>query len=103
TGNYFARSNSMFRFLPELDRGWAALSRRRKPPAASMPARHEPSASRQGRIKCCMPDALPGRIKSTLDGKIFGVLGRAGKQPKQFGSIHEIAALLKTNSTLPRL
>ena len=70
---------------------------------ASMSGRHEPSASRQGRIKCCVPDALPGRIKSTLDGKIFGVLGRAGKQPKQFGSIHEIAALLKTNSTSPRL
>ena len=27
----------------------------------------------------------------TLDGKILGVLGRAGKQLKQFGWIHEIA------------
>jgi DNA-binding beta-propeller fold protein YncE len=37
-------------------------------------------------------DAFPGRIyKLTLDGKILGVLGRAGKQPKQFGWIHEIA------------
>jgi len=37
-------------------------------------------------------DAFPGRIyKMTLDGKILGVLGRAGKQPKQFGWIHEIA------------
>jgi len=37
-------------------------------------------------------DAFPGRLyKLTLDGKILGVLGRAGKQPKQFGWIHEIA------------
>jgi hypothetical protein len=37
-------------------------------------------------------DAFPGRIyKMTLDGKILGVLGKAGKQPKQFGWIHEIA------------
>jgi hypothetical protein len=37
-------------------------------------------------------DAYPGRIyKLTLDGKILGVLGKAGKQPKQFGWVHEIA------------
>jgi DNA-binding beta-propeller fold protein YncE len=37
-------------------------------------------------------DAFPGRIyKLTLDGKILGVLGESGKQPKQFGWIHEIA------------
>jgi hypothetical protein len=37
-------------------------------------------------------DSYPGRIyKLTLDGKILGVLGKAGKQPKQFGWIHEIA------------
>ena len=37
-------------------------------------------------------DAFPGRIyKMTLDGKILGVLGRAGRQPKQFGWVHEIA------------
>ena len=37
-------------------------------------------------------DAYPGRVyKMTLDGKILGVLGEAGKQPKQFGWIHEIA------------
>jgi len=37
-------------------------------------------------------DAFPGRIyKMTLDGKILGVLGTAGKQLKQFGWIHEIA------------
>jgi hypothetical protein len=37
-------------------------------------------------------DAYPGRIyKMTLDGKILGVLGTAGKQPKQFGWIHEMA------------
>ncbi len=37
-------------------------------------------------------DAVPGRIyKLTLDGKVVGVLGEAGKQVKQFGWIHEIA------------
>jgi hypothetical protein len=37
-------------------------------------------------------DAFPGRIyKMTLDGKVLGVLGKAGKQPKQFGWIHEMA------------
>jgi hypothetical protein len=39
-----------------------------------------------------MSDAYPGRIyKLTLDGKVLGVLGKSGKQPKQFGWIHEIA------------
>lgn len=37
-------------------------------------------------------DAFPGRIyKLSLDGKVLGVLGRSGKQLKQFGWIHEIA------------
>ncbi|HEU4391259.1 MAG TPA: peptidyl-alpha-hydroxyglycine alpha-amidating lyase family protein [Blastocatellia bacterium] len=37
-------------------------------------------------------DAFPGRIyKITLDGKVVGVLGRTGRQLKQFGWIHEIA------------
>ena len=37
-------------------------------------------------------DAYPGRIyKLSLDGKVLGVLGESGKQPKQFGWIHEIA------------
>ena len=37
-------------------------------------------------------DAFPGRIyKMTLDGKVLGVLGKAGKQPKQFGWIHQMA------------
>ena len=37
-------------------------------------------------------DAVPGRIyKLTLDGKVLGVLGEAGKEAKQFGWIHEIA------------
>jgi hypothetical protein len=39
-----------------------------------------------------MSDAYPGRIyKLSLDGRLLGVLGRSGKQPKQFGWIHEIA------------
>jgi sugar lactone lactonase YvrE len=37
-------------------------------------------------------DAVPGRIyKLTLEGKVLGVLGDAGKEVKQFGWIHEIA------------
>lgn len=37
-------------------------------------------------------DAYPGRLyKLTLDGKVVGMLGQAGKQLKQFGWIHEIA------------
>jgi DNA-binding beta-propeller fold protein YncE len=37
-------------------------------------------------------DAVPGRIyKLTLDGKVVGVLGDAGKEVKQFGWIHQIA------------
>jgi len=37
-------------------------------------------------------DAYPGRIyKLSLDGKVLGMLGKAGKMPKQFGWIHEIA------------
>jgi hypothetical protein len=37
-------------------------------------------------------DAVPGRIyKLTLDGKVVGVLGEAGKEVKQFGWVHEIA------------
>ncbi len=37
-------------------------------------------------------DSFPGRIyKFTLDGKLLGTLGKAGKLLKQFGWIHEIA------------
>jgi hypothetical protein len=37
-------------------------------------------------------DAFPGRIyKLSLDGKVLGMLGKAGKQLKEFGWIHEIA------------
>jgi hypothetical protein len=37
-------------------------------------------------------DAYPGRIyKLDLEGHVLGVLGKAGKQLKQFGWIHEIA------------
>jgi len=37
-------------------------------------------------------DAFPGRIyKLTLDGQVLGVLGKSGKQLKEFGWVHEIA------------
>jgi DNA-binding beta-propeller fold protein YncE len=37
-------------------------------------------------------DAFPGRVyKMTLDGKVVGVVGRSGRQLKEFGWIHEIA------------
>lgn len=42
-------------------------------------------------------DGYPGRIyKLSLDGKVLGVLGESGKQPKQFGWIHEIACPSET-------
>src|SRR5262249_7071262 len=37
-------------------------------------------------------DSFPGRVyKLTLDGKILGLLGSAGRQLKQFGWIHQMA------------
>ncbi len=37
-------------------------------------------------------DAYPGRIyKLSLDGKVLGMLGRSGRQLKEFGWIHELA------------
>ena len=37
-------------------------------------------------------DAYPGRVyKLSLDGKVLGMLGKAGKKPGQFGWIHSIA------------
>ena len=37
-------------------------------------------------------DAVPGRIyKVTLEGRVLGTLGEAGKELKQFGWIHEIS------------
>ena len=37
-------------------------------------------------------DAYPGRVyKLSLDGRVLGMFGKAGKQLKQFGWIHEIA------------
>jgi sugar lactone lactonase YvrE len=37
-------------------------------------------------------DSYPGRIyKLSLDGKVLGVLGKSGKQLRQFGWVHEIA------------
>jgi DNA-binding beta-propeller fold protein YncE len=42
-------------------------------------------------------DAVPGRIyKLNLDGKVLGVLGESGKEPKQFGWIHQIACPSET-------
>src|SRR6266850_7280217 len=37
-------------------------------------------------------DAFPGRLyKLSLDGKVLGMMGKSGKQLKQFGWIHQIA------------
>ena len=37
-------------------------------------------------------DAFPGRVyKLSLDGKVLGMLGRSGRQLKEFGWIHEMA------------
>jgi DNA-binding beta-propeller fold protein YncE len=78
------------------------------PPDAHPAIGNQPSANVQGTMApgapwaiCITPgpnqvlfmaDAYPGRIyKLSLDGKVLGVFGKAGKQPKQFGWIHEIA------------
>ena len=75
-----------------------------KPWMASVPAGVEPAPTQSPGATwtvCITPgptqylytsDSFPGRIyKMTLDGKIVGVLGASGRQPKQFGWIHEIA------------
>jgi sugar lactone lactonase YvrE len=37
-------------------------------------------------------DSMPGRVyKLSLDGKVLGWMGKAGKQIKQFGWVHQIA------------
>jgi DNA-binding beta-propeller fold protein YncE len=42
-------------------------------------------------------DAFPGRIyKLSLDGKVLGTFGQAGKQPGDFGWVHEIACPSET-------
>jgi DNA-binding beta-propeller fold protein YncE len=46
----------------------------------------------QGQQFLYSSDAFPGRVyKLTLDGKLLGMFGKSGHQPKQFGWIHEIA------------
>jgi hypothetical protein len=68
------------------------------PMAANVPALLKPGAPW---VICISPpphqflftaDAFPGRIyKLTLDGKLVGMLGKAGRQLKQFGWIHGMA------------
>ncbi len=68
------------------------------PTYANLPALLKPGAPW---VVCVSPppheflytaDAYPGRIyKFTLDGKLVGMLGSAGKQLKQFGWIHGMA------------
>jgi hypothetical protein len=50
-----------------------------------------------GRQALFVSDAYPGRIyKLSLDGQVMGWLGRSGKQPKEFGWIHEMACPSET-------
>jgi hypothetical protein len=54
------------------------------------PARRGPAKPQ--RTRCSTAPPHPGRIyKLSLDGQVLGYLGKSGKQPKQFGWIHEIA------------
>jgi hypothetical protein len=74
-----------------------------KPWMGNMPTANTPATQSAGApwTVCISPgptqyiytsDAFPGRIyKLTLDGKLVGVLGKSGRQAKQFGWIHEIA------------
>lgn len=55
-----------------------------------MPSRSRRNAAVSARLKAS--DAFLGRIyKLSVDGTELGVLGISGRQPKQFGWIHEIA------------
>lgn len=46
----------------------------------------------QGQQFLYSSDAFPGRVyKLALDGRVLGMLGNSGRQPGQFGWIHEIA------------
>jgi DNA-binding beta-propeller fold protein YncE len=68
------------------------------PPAPDGPATMQPGAPW---AICITPgptqylyasDGFPGRVyKLSLDGEVLGMLGRSGRQPKQFGWIHEMA------------
>jgi hypothetical protein len=86
-----------------------AVPRGAKAPLGNTPDLDEPVAAGAARTQlpgspwaiCITPgphqylysaDAFPGRIyKLSLDGKVLGVLGIAGKQLKEFGWIHEMA------------
>ncbi len=51
-----------------------------------------PAANANSTQYLYVSDAFPGRIyKLSLDGKVVGMLGKSGRQPKQFGWIHEMA------------
>jgi sugar lactone lactonase YvrE len=74
-----------------------------KPWMGNMPTANTPATQQPGApwTVCISPgptqyiytsDSFPGRIyKLTLDGKLVGMLGKSGRQLKQFGWIHEIA------------
>jgi hypothetical protein len=48
----------------------------------------------RGALVLYVSDVFPGRIyKLTPEGKLFGMLGRSGKQGKKFGWIHQMACL----------
>jgi DNA-binding beta-propeller fold protein YncE len=78
------------------------------PPAAAPPAATVGTPAPNGTMQpgspwaiCITPgptqylysaDAYPGRIyKLSLDGKVLGMFGSMGRQPKQFGWVHELA------------
>ena len=93
TASSCARSRSTCRCRRTRGRRSATAADRERARHAWRRARRGRSASRPGRTRYLYAsDAYPGRIyKLSLDGKVLGVLGKAGKQPKQFGWIHEIA------------
>ncbi len=73
-----------------------------RPPQGNMPSPQQAAEQNGAPWAICITpgpnqvlyssDAFPGRIyKHSLDGKLLGVLGRSGRQLKEFGWIHEIA------------
>ena len=91
TGNSCARSPSTFRFRRTPIPGWG-ISRRTKRPR-SRTARRGPSASLRVRrsIYTARTHFRAAFTSCRWTASVLGVLGRSGRQAKQFGWIHEMA------------
>ena len=71
----------------------SAIARAPTTAGTQSPARRGPSASRPARIRCCTRPtrSRAGSTRCRSTGRFSACWARPGKQPKQFGWIHEIA------------